>query len=112
MASAVETFKESKARLEFQLFKIVQDAQKRIDRASDEFVESIVNHARRFIIADIMQLCTDSEVDYDDKIAVTMAWCQLNNYDSLRVVSDYSDATDEIKHIFRMVNIALEKLGD
>ena len=109
-SNAVERFKETKSQFDYKVFKIQQEAQKKLDRASDDFVDSMVNQANDFTLGDIKALCLDDDVSYEDKIAVTMAGCQLHGYDAVKIVSDCSIASDDIKHIFRMVNMALEKL--
>lgn len=115
-SNAVERFKETKSQFDYKVFKIQQEAQKKLDRASDDFVDSMVNQANDFTLGDIKALCLDDDVSYEDKIAVTMAWCLLHGYDVLhgydavQIISDGSIASDDIKHIFRMVNMALEKL--
>lgn len=108
--NAVERFKETKSQFDYKVFKIQQEAQKKLDRASDDFVDSMINQANDFIFADIQALCIDDDVSYEDKIAVTMAWCQLHGYDTVKIIYDDSIASDDIKRIFRMVNMALEKL--
>ena len=109
-SNAVERFKETKSQFDYKVFKIQQEAQKKLDRASDDFVDSMVKQANDFTLGDIKALCLDDDVSYEDKIAVTMAWCQLHDYDAVQIISDGSIASDDIKHIFRMVNMALEKL--
>lgn len=109
-SNAVERFKETKSQFDYKVFKIAQEAQKKIDKASDDFIDSMVNQANDFTLGDIKALCFDDDVSYEDKIAVTMAWCQLHGYDALQIISDGSIASDDIKHIFRMVNMKLEKL--
>lgn len=108
--NAVERFKETKSQFDYKVFKIQQEAQKKLDRASDDFVDSMVNQANDFTLGDIKALCLDDDVSYEDKIAVTMAWCQLHGYDAVQIISDGLIVSDDIKHIFRMVNMALEKL--
>lgn len=109
-SNAVERFKETKSQFDYKVFKIQQEAQKKLDRASDDFVDSMVNQANDFTLGDIKALCLDDDMSYEDKIAVTMAWCLLHGYDAAQIISDGSIASDDIKHIFRMVNMALEKL--
>lgn len=109
-SNAVERFKETKSQFDYKVFKIQQEAQKKLDRASDDFVDSMVNQANDFTLGDIKALCLDDDVSYEDKIAVTMAWCQLHGYDAVQIISDAIEPSDDIKHIFRMVNMALEKL--
>lgn len=109
-SNAVERFKETKSQFDYKVFKIQQDAQKKLDRASDDFVDSLVRQSNDFTLGDIKALCLDDDVSYEDKIAVTMAWCLLHGYDAVQIIPDGSIASDDIKHIFRMVNMAIEKL--
>ena len=108
-SNAVERFKETKSQFDYQVFKIQQEAQKKLDRASDDFVDSMVRQSNNFTLGDIKALCLDDDVSYEDKIALTMAWCQVHDYNAIQIISDGSIASDDIKHIFRMVNMALEK---
>lgn len=109
-SNAVERFKETKSQFDYKVFKIQQEAQKKLDRASDDFVDSMVNQVNDFTLGDIKALCLDDDVSYEDKIAVTMAWGQLHGEDAVQIISDGSIASDDIKHIFSMVIMALEKL--
>lgn len=109
-SNAVERFKETKSQFDYKVFKIQQEAQKKLDRASDDFVDSMVKQTNDFTLGDIKALCLDDDVEYEDKITVTMSWCKLHGYDALAIIEDGGIATDEVKHIFRMVNMTLEKL--
>ena len=66
-SNAVERFKETKSQFDYKVFKIQQEAQKKLDRASDDFVDSMVNQANDFTLGDIKALCLDDDVSYEDK---------------------------------------------